>query len=91
MSFDRVMEILYMVEPPSDFEKDTSMMTMPQRETAILDVCGALRHFDGLLALLDRATFESDDDRVQAKIIAALVQERIDWALDYFCNLRPPC
>jgi hypothetical protein len=89
MNIQNTIDALSMVTAPSEADHDASKMTHQQVEEAILNIVAALRAFDTLLEILEGAEFK-DDDKQKAEIAARLVTQRIDWALNVFCSLRPP-
>jgi hypothetical protein len=88
MNIDTTINALSSISVPGEAEHDPSKMTNQQVEEAILNIVGALRAFDTLLAILERAEFKSDDKQ-KAEFAARLVTERINWALHVLCSLKP--
>jgi hypothetical protein len=88
MNINATIAALSEVSPPSEAERDASKMTSQQVEQAILDIAQALRHFDTLLEILQRAEFKHDDKQ-KAETAAALVVQRVEWGLQVLMHLKP--
>jgi hypothetical protein len=88
MNINATIAALSEVKAPSEGERDASKMTAQQIEEAILNIVGALRHFDALIEILQRADFK-DGDRQKAETATALVLQRIEWGLQVLMGLKP--
>jgi hypothetical protein len=88
MNVAAVIASLSTTRAPGKEAFDISGMNAQEIEQAILDIVGALRHFDTLLELLESVNFEVGD-RKKVGHAAAMVTERIEWALSVLMHLKP--
>lgn len=87
-NLDTTIQALSEVGAPTQAEHDASKMNSQEIEEAIINIGWALRHFDTLLEILQRAEFKNDDKQ-KAETAAALVAQRIDWSLQVLTCLKP--
>jgi hypothetical protein len=88
MNVNAVIASLSTTHAPGKEAFNISGMNPQEIEQAILDIVGALRHFDTLLELLESAQFEVGD-RKKVQHAAAMVTERIGWSLEVLTHLKP--
>jgi hypothetical protein len=88
MNVAAVIASLSTTRAPGKEAFDISGMNSQEIEQAILDIVGALTHFDVLLEVLQSHEFPVGDKK-KVEHAAAMVTERIGWSLEVLTHLKP--